>query len=104
MFPSDGDLVAEMAVQNPWWAGGGVPRARLQEFKRPDYFELARHLDDHPVHGLLGARQVGKTTVLYQLAAELVLRQRDPRRVMFATLDEAGLFPSADNLRRMLGL
>lgn len=28
-FPEDEALVEEMALQNPWWAGGRVPDARL---------------------------------------------------------------------------
>lgn len=64
---------------------------------------MAQHIEGHRVHALLGARQVGKTTLLYQLAAELVGRN-DPRRVMLLPLDEPGLFASADNLHRMLGL
>ena len=102
-FPEDEALVEEMALQNPWWAGGRVPDARLSEFKRHDYSVMAQRIEGHRVHALLGARQVGKTTLLYQLAAELVGRN-DPRRVMLLPLDEPGLFASAENLHRMLGL
>ena len=73
------------------------------EFKRPGYAELLRHIGDHPAHAILGARQVGKTTLLYQLAARLVAGG-DPKRVMVARLDEPGMFPSHDNLRRMLDM
>ena len=102
-FPDDGALVEEMALQNPWWTGGRVPDARLSEFKRHDYSVMAQRMEEHRVHALLGARQVGKTTLLYQLASELVGRS-DPRRIMLLSLDEPGLFSSADNLYRMLNL
>ena len=55
------------------------------------------------MHAILGARQVGKTTLLYQLAARLVA-DGDPKRVMVARLDEPSVFPSRDNLRRMLDM
>ena len=102
-YPPDDMLFEEMAKQNPWWAGGAVPSEWLGEFKRPGHAELLRRIDDHPVHAVLGARQVGKTTMLHQLAARLVAGG-DPRRVMVARLGELGMFPSADNLRRMLDL
>ena len=96
-------LSEEMAMQNPWWTGGTVPDEWPGEFKRPGYAELLRHIGDHPAHAILGARQVGKTTLLYQLAARLVAGG-DPKRVMVARLDEPGMFPSHDNLRRMLDM
>lgn len=102
-YPADDMLFEEMAMQNPWWTGGAVPDEWPGEFKRPGYAELLRHIDDHPVHAILGARQVGKTTLLYQLAARLVA-DGDPKRVMVARLDEPSVFPSHDNLRRMLDM
>lgn len=106
-YPSDDELFEALQAQNPWWAGGGVPREMLHVFKRTDYAEMLRRLDDldysHHVHALVGARRVGKTTVLYQLVDELVSRS-DPKRVMFATLDDEALFPGSDNLRRLISL
>lgn len=68
---------------------------------------MLRRLGDkdygHYVHALVGARRVGKTTVLYQLVDDLVARG-DPKRVMFASLDDEALFPGAGNLRRILSL
>ena len=106
-YPSDDELFEALQAQNPWWGGGGVPREMLHEFKRTDYAEMLRRLDDqdygHHVHALVGARRVGKTAVLYQLVDELASRS-DPKRVMFATLDDEALFPVSDNLRRLLSL
>ena len=106
-IPSDDDLFDVMELQNPWWAGGGVPDESRHKFKRADYTEMRRRLDDedyhHHVHALIGARRVGKTTVLYQLVEDLI-SGGDPKRVMFLTLDEDALFPSTKNLRRMLDL
>ena len=106
-YPDDDDLFDALQAQNPWWSGGGVPRVLRPEFKRADHAEMLRRLDDmdyeHHVHALIGARRVGKTTVLYQLVDELVSRG-DPKRVMFATLDDEALFRGAGSLRRILSL
>lgn len=102
-FPDDDNLYRAMERTNPWWAGRRMRDATVREFRRPDYSELMRRMAEHPVQAVLGARQVGKTTLLHQVAAELVARN-DPLRVMFLSLDETSLFPSADNLRRMLDL
>lgn len=102
-IPDDDGLYRIMELSNPWWAGQRIPDGLVREFRRFDYAELMRRMGEHPVQAVLGARQVGKTTLLYQVAAELVAAS-DPRRVMFLSLDEPGLLPSADNLRRMLDL
>ena len=102
-FPSDNDLFAAMDSFNPWWRGGGIPSGMRHEFKRRDHATMLRRMGDSRIHVLIGPRQVGKTTVLYQLADEL-LSANDPERVMLASLDEAALFPSGANLRRMLDL
>ena len=101
--PDDDGLYMAMERANPWWTEGRMRDGTVREFRRPDYTELMRRIGEHPVHAVIGARQVGKTTLLRQVAAELV-DSGDPRRVMLLPLDEPGLFPSADNLRRMLDL
>ena len=102
-IPDDDDLYRIMEQSNPWWAGGRIQDGRVREFRRPEHAELMRRMGEHPVQAVLGARQVGKTALLYQVVADLVAAN-DPRRVMFLPLGEFGLFPSADNLRRMLDL
>lgn len=101
--PDDDGLYRAMELSNPWWSGRRTEDGSARKFRRPGCAELLRRLGEHPVHILLGARQAGKTTMLRQVAAELV-GGGDPRRVMFLPLDEPRLFPSADNLRRMLDL
>ena len=79
-----------------------MPARLLKEFRRRDHAALARHLDKPEVQTILGARRVGKTTMLYQLAADLVSSGTDPRRILFLSLEEQGVAPSAESLRRVL--
>ena len=57
-------------------------------FHRRDFFVLRRLMDDPLVTVVYGPRQVGKTTLLYQLVRHLIEeRQVDPQRVVFFSFD-----------------
>ena len=100
--PDDDVLVEKMALLNPWWTAGAVPAKLNKRFRRRDHAVLARHLDKPDVQTILGARRVGKSTMLHQLAADLVSSGTDPRRILFLSLEAQGIAPNADSLRRVL--
>ena len=80
--------------QNPWWAeGGGVPPASAPPYARGDLQAIVDSLGDREVRAVAGARQIGKTTMLMQLAARLIEAGTDPRRIMYISLGEPP-FPS----------
>ena len=95
-------LVERMAPLNPWWAAGSVPARLLKEFRRRGHAALARHMEKPEAQTLLGARRVGKTTMLYHLVADLVSSGTDPRRILFLSLEAQGIDPNAESLRRVL--
>lgn len=95
-------LVERMSLLNPWWAAGTVPARLVKEFRRRDHAALARHMDKPEAQTILGARRVGKTTMLYQLASDLVSSGTDPRRILFLSLEAQGIDPNAESLRHML--
>lgn len=72
---------------NPWWTGR---RTEVPSFRRLAYY-TCRDLYDQPglkrAILLSGARRVGKTTVLLQLAQALVREGHDPRAVFYVSLD-----------------
>lgn len=77
-------------VQNPWWADGRVPAPEDPPFRRAVVPALVRRLvadDPHRFHVLVGARRIGKTTVMTQVVAELLSRGVAPRRLMLLRLD-----------------
>jgi len=72
---------------NPWWQGRSL---RVPPFKRLAYFAARRHLDDPSLHRailLSGPRRVGKTTILSQVAADLVGEGTEPASVLYLSLD-----------------
>lgn len=77
-----------MHDQNPWWRGDAVPPSLSKRFPRRDFFVLRDLLDDPGVTVVYGPRQVGKTTLLYQLIQHLVQeKQVEPKRVLFFSFD-----------------
>ena len=100
----DETILQRMIRQNPWWTTGAVPPTLLGEFKRRDCRALAGRLDEPHVQGVLGAQRVGKTTMLYQMIADLIAGGTDPQRILLLSLDRQGLAPSTKNLLRMLEL
>ena len=91
----DEDLMQAMRHMNPWWRTGSLPPGMRRPFRLRDYRTMVDHLDKWPVQSILGARQVGKTTLLYQLIDHLISSGVDPRRVLFLTFDAQGLVPDA---------
>ena len=100
----DETLLQRMSRLNPWWKTGIVPSGLLKEFRRRNYSVLRRRIDETVAQGVLGARQVGKTTMLYQLIADMLSAGADPRRILFLTLDGQGIAHSSDSLLRMFEL
>ena len=100
----DEALLVAMRRMNPWWTTGVMPPPMRRPFKLRDYDAMVGHLDKWPVQGILGARQVGKTTLLHQLIEHLISSGTDPRRVLFLTFDAQGLVPEAGSLLRLLDL
>lgn len=85
-------MPAVLHRQNPWWT---EPRSRLDpgpNFRRTAFFTARGHfLGAEPRHLLvLGARQIGKTTVLRQLVWAL-LDQVPPEAICYLRLDDPDL-------------
>ena len=77
--------------QNPWHRSGEIPEALAQRVERSLASELWRRLlqeDFRRFQVVLGPRQVGKTTVLYQTVRNLLGAGIEPRRVWWLRLDD----------------
>ncbi|MBS7619321.1 ATP-binding protein [Candidatus Bathyarchaeota archaeon] len=90
-------------VHNPWWTTGRVPEAKAQEFKRRDYYMLLKTLYRPEIVAVVGARRVGKTTLMYQLI-DYVIGKVGPERAMYISLDDPYLKINADSLRTIFDL
>jgi len=91
-MPVDSDQVLRLLSDaNPWWETGKVPQELSQPYRRRDFYVLRDELKTRPITALGGPRQVGKTTLLYQLIEHLLGSGVDPRRVLFVSFDLPGL-------------
>ncbi len=84
---SDTDILRILYQQNPWWTTGNVPPSLAPAFKRRDFHHLREGLEQKEITGILGARRVGKTTLMYQLIQDLLKTVEAPR-IMFLKVDD----------------
>jgi predicted AAA+ superfamily ATPase len=86
---------------NPWWAHRKVT---VPEFRRPVYDACRKHLTQNHSESVLllsGIRGSGKSTMLLQLAQDLVASGTDPRSVLYLSVEHPmfGMLPLAEILR-----
>ena len=84
-------LLELLSDANPWWEQGSVPDALAPPYRRRDFFVIRNKLQDKPITALAGPRQVGKTTLMYQLIKDLLAQGTDPKRILFVSFDLPGL-------------
>ena len=81
--------------QNPWWTSGVMSEELIKPikeldkpFKRRDFFILRKKMDEKEITAIIGPRQVGKTTTLYQLIDFLISEKGiDPKRAIYFSFD-----------------
>lgn len=82
------ELISVLAQFNSWWRGEATPD--LASWRRAAFQELYDWTVKPPVPRavlLTGPRQVGKTTLLLQVAEELVKQGIPPSNILYATFD-----------------
>ncbi len=94
-------VLGALYEQNPWWISGIVPEEFVKPiktlktpFKRRDFFTLKDKLAEKEITAIIGPRQVGKTTILYQLIDSLLQEKKvDPKRILYFSFDYPRLGP-----------
>jgi len=81
------EILRIMYAHNPWWASRQVPSSKAPPFKRRDFYKLLEELKDPKVTAIVGARRVGKTTLMYQLINYIVSRIGSDK-VIYISLDD----------------
>ena len=85
-----GDILQIIDDQNPWRSGEGVPAVLAPPVERPLAQGLWRSVQREDIRRfslVVGARRVGKTTVMYQTVRHLLREGVDPQNVIWLRLD-----------------
>lgn len=82
------ELLRQLAFHNPWWETGSVPQAFTPPFKRFVFSQLQSFLDLPRIVMLKGPRRTGKTTLLYQLIAQLLKKGVKPKDILYLSFDD----------------
>ena len=86
-----GRLLERLAEANPWWESRRVPESRAPPYHRRDFYVLRGRLSQKPILALSGPRQVGKTTLMFQLISHLISTGVPPEHILYVTFDLPGL-------------
>jgi hypothetical protein len=83
------ELAKQLVIFNPWWKDSKIPD--VPEFKRLDFGPLSGKLEDEEVLAIIGARQVGKTTLMKQLIEFLLENGTKPNHILYVWGDSIDL-------------
>ncbi len=100
---TDEDILRLLYMHNPWWTNKPIPKSKLKDFKRRDYYKIIPQIEKQSILALIGARQVGKTTLLYQVIDEL-FKRTSSKNILFVELDDPYLHISLENLDRIFSV
>jgi len=96
------EISKEILRTNYWWSTGALDPKDRQEFRRSIFPELASHLSEKEILGIIGARRTGKTTLMYQLIEHLLGKVSDPKSVMLFTFDNPLLTEDPEILPKII--
>ena len=81
---------AKLEEFNHWWIKGEVDPELALPFRRDNFNEIEKKLDNRFVLAFVGLRRVGKTTTIYQLIQTLIKRISS-KNILFFSFDEVSI-------------
>ncbi|MCI4323484.1 MAG: ATP-binding protein [Thermoplasmata archaeon] len=91
-MPEDPERLLQLLSEtNPWWERGSVPESLAPPYRRRDFFVIRSRLQERPITALAGPRQVGKTTLMYQLIKDALAQGVAPNRILYVSFDQPGI-------------
>jgi len=73
---------------NHWWIKKQVDSELALPFKRDNYKEIEKSLNNKFIIALVGLRRVGKTITIYQLIQRLIEEKKEITNILFFSFDE----------------
>lgn len=105
MLASEAQILEVLRRQNTWWQTGQIPEDFAPPTRRLAFFEIQSLLSEPDLKRaiiLSGARRVGKTVLLHQIAQESRAKGLDSRKILYVTFEDPTLTQA--NLREIIGL
>ncbi|MDI6809018.1 MAG: ATP-binding protein [Candidatus Eisenbacteria bacterium] len=105
MLISESQILDVLRRQNHWWQTSKVMEDLAPPFRRLAFHEIQtflRHPELKRAVVLSGARRVGKTVLLHQLAQDAIAEGHPPRKVLYVTFEDLTLTQAT--LSEILGL
>ncbi len=86
------DIKKLIAANNPWWESGEIPSTLALPFRRPLLMQrLMKYLTVDSVIVLKGVRRAGKSTLMFQMAQQLLGDGVAPRQIIFVDFEDRRL-------------
>jgi hypothetical protein len=83
------DIKKLIAANNRWWENGEIPSTLALPFRRPLLMQrLMKYLNANSVVVLKGVRRAGKSTLMFQLAQQLLENGVAPRQIIFVDFED----------------
>lgn len=105
MLISEAQILEVLRRQNSWWQTGKIPSDLSPDFKRLAFYHTKTLLKQPGLNRaivLTGARRVGKTVLLHQIAQDAIDHGIDPKKIFYVTFEDLTLTQA--NLREILAL
>ena len=100
---TDEEMLRILHAYNPWWMQKSIPQSRSKPFKRQEYEKISKKIHAETITALVGARRVGKTTIIYQMIEQLLKTTR-PQNILLAFLDDPHFEMSLKTLEKMFSV
>lgn len=100
MLISEAQILEVLRRQNHWWQRGKVSEDLAPPFKRLAFYEVQTFLGHPELRRaviLSGARRVGKTFLLHQLAQDAIEHGTSPKKILYVTFEDLTLTQASLN-------
>lgn len=94
MLASENQILEVLRRQNTWWQTGRIPEDFAPKFRRLAYYEIQSLMAEPDLKRaiiLSGARRVGKTCLLHQVAQDAIQNGLEAKGILYVTFEDPTL-------------